>query len=156
VAFNPDLTGCFKSINEPIGHKNLPPLLLHCLNYDRGFTKECFEQFLDLGADISARDYNGRTCLHVCLYNLGPYEVIQQFRAVAFLVERGADPRARDKFGNSVSDYAPYRAVWDSVGRNLGSFRGDLWDAVLQSCGYNISKFREGHRRVGKYTKYYR
>ena len=37
----------------------------------------------------------------------------------------------------------------------MGSWRGDLFDVVLQSCGYNIYEFRKEYPRTGLYTNEY-
>ncbi|KAI0478682.1 hypothetical protein GGR56DRAFT_334277 [Xylariaceae sp. FL0804] len=37
----------------------------------------------------------------------------------------------------------------------IGSYTGDLWDAVLQSRGFDLAEFRHGYQRRAKYTKSY-
>ncbi|RYP46536.1 hypothetical protein DL768_007283 [Monosporascus sp. mg162] len=46
-----------------------------------------------------------------------------------------ADPRATDFNGNTVSDYAYKPWIVERWPAGLGSYHGDLWDSVLQSCG---------------------
>lgn len=120
---------------------------------------EKFDELLKLGADIHVRNHFGETCLHLCLQASGGTDntvgsrlwVIREYEALKFLVQRGADPHATDYDGQTVSDIAYTMSGWS----HLGSYHGDLWDSVLQSCGYNITEFRLVHLREAKYAGEY-
>ncbi|KAH8688464.1 hypothetical protein BGZ61DRAFT_453250 [Ilyonectria robusta] len=150
IAWNSELTG---HIANATSYKinGQSAFLAHCRNLACTMTTESIKLFLALGADIRDRDENGFTCLHMCFlersYLKDPHE---EFNAVKFLVESGADPSSRTYLGASVSDFAYCRT------KEKGSYDGDLWDAVLQSCSFDISQFRShSHRRYAKYTMQY-
>lgn len=97
-------------------------------------------------------DNNGFNCLHVFFTNvLTP----QNMRAwLIYVIDQGADVYATDRFGRSVSQLAYSTTCW-SRAWDLGSYCGDIWDSVLDSCGYSISKFRKGYPRRAIYTGEY-
>ena len=70
------------------------------------------------------------------------------------MVRKGADVRAVDYSGMSISDVAYNASYWDEK-CDLGGYRGDLWDAVLSECGHNISEMRKDYPRIPHYTSYY-
>ncbi|KAF4466542.1 hypothetical protein FALBO_6589 [Fusarium albosuccineum] len=149
LVWNPDIVAPFAGINtyrDPYGNTSF---LIACGNYDHGYTKEILNQFLELGANIHDRDRYGRTCLHICLGSLHfAHKRRQEFKAIQYLVQRGADIFATTDAGESVSDIA-YTTRGDFPG--VSSYPGDLWDAVLSSCGHNIKDFRSGYRRRPRY-----
>ncbi|RSL60928.1 hypothetical protein CEP53_005296 [Fusarium sp. AF-6] len=73
-----------------------------------------------------------------------PDYVLREFEAIGYLMREGADPCAIDNFGRSVSDIA---YTTKARLKTPYSYPGDLWDAVLHHCGYDISQFRSGYRR---------
>jgi len=113
---------------------------------------ESFLLLIKYGANIDARDDVGRNCLHVCLENLRFPARLHEFDSILLLVCNGADIPAIDAHGRSPSDVA-YMTNWRDD--ELGSYRGDLWDAVLAKCGHNISDFRKGYPRTPRYRYLY-
>jgi len=59
------------------------------------------EELLAAGADINATNYDGQTPLHLTYETLSEYE-----RVVPFMLDRGANPLLRDRWGQSVIDIA--------------------------------------------------
>lgn len=129
---------CFVGINSLLN--GLTPLL-HCCS-DSCWSAEALEWLIDRGAEPNLQGSSGKTALHSIFQcpsaGGSPYE---HFEALVLLLERGADPRALDKDGKSVSYYAYHSRAW------LGSMAGDLWDAALVNCGYDLGEFRRGYSR---------
>ncbi|KAK8006976.1 hypothetical protein PG989_000966 [Apiospora arundinis] len=102
---------------------------------------------VSLGADLTARDDMGRNCLHRCILYLRLTQPnTKDFEAIRYLVLKGADVNAVDNNGLSVSTYA-YERILEHQWMTRSSYAGDLWDSVLQSCGYDIENFRCVHRQ---------
>ncbi|KAI0902062.1 ankyrin [Annulohypoxylon nitens] len=158
LAFDPKLTGHITSFTSYLDEWNRSPLLLYVSSCEAlNMKKEALRTLFDLGADIHSRDEFSNTCLHICFtdHSWSPGADRQDYEAIKFLIEMGADVRAINVDGKTVSDYA-YYTDWPSE-RNIGNYTGDLWDSVLQSCGYNIAEFRtEIHRRQACYTDKYK
>jgi ankyrin repeat protein len=127
--------------------------LVACEPYPPVNPKELIEKLaylLDKGCNIKDRSRNGSNCLQVifsCPW-LHISGVENWIEVLIFLVRRGADVRARNNLGWSVSDMA-YAPVCDqsacynrSTSRRYGSYRGDMWDVVLVACGYSLGEFR--------------
>ncbi|KAF5009064.1 hypothetical protein FDECE_4687 [Fusarium decemcellulare] len=160
LVWNPDIVAPFADINTYRCSNGDTSFLHACRNSGSGYTKEVFHQFLELGANIHHRGRHGKSCLHICLEALFlSNDSLQEFKGIQYLVQRGADIFATNDAGASVSDVA-----YTTMGRCPGatSYPGDLWDAVLSSCGHNIKDFRSGYRRrpmyinEGGYYKYCR
>ncbi|KAM6537767.1 hypothetical protein FALCPG4_003672 [Fusarium falciforme] len=149
LAWNPEFVTPFADINTYRTKSGQSPLLAACNNGAYGYNWECFHRLLKFGANIEDRDGHGRTCLHLCIRNLSRPGRLPEFETIQYLVRQGADPRAVDKSGRSVSDIAyTMGEIWGTK----CSYPGDLWDAVLHSCGYDIARFRSGYRRRAIYT----
>ncbi|KAI8719634.1 hypothetical protein NCS52_00744600 [Fusarium sp. LHS14.1] len=152
LAWNPEFVRPFADIKTYRTSFGRSPLLTACRNFNGGYNWQSFHQILKSGASIEDRDELGRTCLHLCIeYSRLPNcdTDLREFEAIQYLVRKGADVRAVNKSGSSVSDIAyTTGAEW---GINC-SHPGDLWDAVLHSCGYDIAQFRSGYRRRARYT----
>ncbi|KAK8091681.1 hypothetical protein PG997_002042 [Apiospora hydei] len=144
LAFDRSLTGHFRTVNTPLPDGNTP-LLAHCQNGNFVYDINSLRTLVDLGADLTASDFLGNTCLHLCvLYAISNpiRDHMQTFEAICYLLLRGADPKAVDVNGSSVSSLA-----------YASGYAGDLWDSVLQSCGFNIEDFRCVHmRRKARYS----
>lgn len=64
-----------------------------------------FKRFLDEGADVNARDLNGKTVLMVFISNLKRFILSYHGYVVELLLEAGVDVNAEDEKGNTVLDY---------------------------------------------------
>lgn len=122
---------------------------------------------LSKGCRIGEVDNNGFNCLHVFFSDADPPALkdnddILRLRpggkdlrdSLVYIVRQGADVYATDRLGRSVSEFAYSETCW-STAAELGSYCGDLWDAVLDLCGYDISQFRKGYPRRAMYTNEY-
>ncbi|KAI1120087.1 ankyrin repeat-containing domain protein [Nemania abortiva] len=158
--WNSELFKLFVGIDNLLP-SGVPPLFacmdMECSVSQASSVSERLRTLLDAGANVHVRDAGGRSCLHeFVLRSYAPIEydadVRDRFLAIRLLVERGADVYAVDKFNRSVCEVAynapAYRA-------SHGGFAGDLWDAALQSCGYDIAAFRKNHQRRARYIEDY-
>ena len=122
-------------------------------NYNGGYRAEVFKLLLDRGANIHARDPEGRTCLQTAVLESAPMRDPKEgFDAVVLLIQRGADVFTTDNQGCSIFDTAyecDHGSTW-----HLGSYRGDFLDAVLSRCGYG-EYIRRPEDRLCHYTKRY-
>ncbi|RMJ04940.1 hypothetical protein CDV36_014390 [Fusarium kuroshium] len=143
LAWNPEITAPFVNISTYRDENGRSPILAACQNYF--YSKEHFRHFVRLGANLQDRDCQGRNCLHICFGALGGFDTgLREFEAIEYLVQKGADLRAVDNFGHSVCDLAYMTNGFHDI---KWSYAGDLWDAVLHRCGYDILQFRSGYRR---------
>ena len=138
----------FKSIQSILDGES--PLLLLC-NFGY-FNVAKFTLLLRRGATVYDRStLEGKTCLHLCFVLLGITKddrgYIGDIRdGLVYLIQQGADVRAKDKYGVSVSDEA-----YGVYTRNItlrSRIRENIWDCVLTICGYDISDFRRRPRRA--------
>lgn len=98
----------------------------------------------------------GFTCLHSLVYKAHRSRDRDELEALIFLIQQGADVLAVDHHQHSVSMRAYLPNDGDSQYSSKGSYRGDLWDAALTICGYDISTHREAYPRVPRYNRNYR
>lgn len=109
--------------------------------------------FLENGSSVQERGLDGSTCLHLFFTgDVSPPSKQDWHDSLKFLIEKGADVYAEDESGQSVSHAAYSRNCSDGA---AWSYRGDLWDAVLDACGYDIREFRTGYPRTAGYTPEY-
>ncbi len=109
--------------------------------------------FLKNGASVQERGHDGTTCLHAFFTgSVDPPSQQDWHDSLNFLIDKGADVYAEDNFGWSVSHVAYSRSCRDE---EPWSYRGDLWDAVLDASGFDIREFRKGYPRKAKYTLEY-
>lgn len=133
------------------------PLLQSALNLGAGYSKEMFSLLCERGANVLAKDFEGDTCLHLCL-NFAATQVGQgsgnspdverERDALIYLVSQGADVKATNLWGRTVSDIVYSFLPQD---RLVGSYRRDLWDAVLVICGYDALEVRGDFLRIYYY-----
>ena len=109
--------------------------------------------FLKNGASVQERGHDGTTCLHAFFTgSIDPPSQQDWHDSLNFLIDKGADVYAEDNFGRSVSHVAYSRSCRDE---EPWSYRGDLWDAVLDASGFDIREFRKGYPRKAGYTSKY-
>ncbi|RBR03583.1 uncharacterized protein FIESC28_11740 [Fusarium coffeatum] len=128
--------------------------------------KKALEILTSAGANLSARvikswspdDHQtlGFTCLHSLVYKAHRNKDRDELEALVFLIRQGADVLSVDHHQHSVSMRAYLPNDNDNQYSSKGSYRGDLWDAALSLCGYDISEHRAMHPRVPRYNKSYR
>jgi hypothetical protein len=99
--------------------------------------------FLAKGPDLSARDYNGDTCLHKFLQSAN--FTIGDFKILVSLIRAGANVFAVNFKGKSVSDIARFHY--------LSKDTTYMWEAALTVCGYDIAQFNGGVRANIKFNK---
>ena len=99
---------------------------------------------LDLGANLDARTRQGNTCLHLCFRKACRdladfrYDDLHLLTSLGMLILAGADVRARNWAGESVSDTAQRIRQQDPTSQcDIGSFLVDAWLTVLRKCGFN-------------------
>jgi hypothetical protein len=97
---------------------------------------------LQRGANIAARDPDGRTCLHWAFYGFRYPENEALFHrrlqaSLILLVEAGADIHAVDKDNSSISEYAIKDKHWE------------IWEAVLRDCGKDMGQVGVKMREKG-------
>lgn len=117
------------------------------------YTRQAFTYLVNRDANIDARDNTGAACLHIAIEN-AKRPLSGELEALAYLVDQGADVYATTTEGVSVSEVAYTTSSTDVVYR-LGSYRGDLWDAVLAVGGYDVACFRRSWPREEKFTAQY-
>ncbi|KAI0101384.1 ankyrin repeat-containing domain protein [Nemania sp. FL0031] len=151
----------FVNINDPMAPGYEPPIMRTIWRMmhldDAGPLSERLRMLLDAGASVHTRTSRGESCLDFFLLQAGIYfaypgQVQDRFLALKLLVERGADVYEVDGLNGSMAENAYTR---ESCYGMTGSFVGDLWDAVLQNCGYNLSEFRKICQRRAEYNKNY-
>lgn len=109
-------------------------------------------------ADFGAREVGiprdpisrpGFTALHSLAYWVHHPQTRDELESFIFLIKKGISVHAVDDEGQTVSMVANsinpskwYPSKW------YGSYRGDLWDAALAACGYDLKEFRKDYPRV--------
>ncbi|KAH7023773.1 hypothetical protein EDB80DRAFT_770521 [Ilyonectria destructans] len=113
---------------------------------------------LDRGCSINATDKYELNCLHNFFLHRDTLDIGDDWKEVLiYLIFRGADVHAVNSEGWSVSAMAYGEACKKDcpMRRDLGSYCGDLWDVLLDTCGYEIIKFRKSYPRKAQYVKTY-
>ncbi|KAF5694406.1 hypothetical protein FDENT_1273 [Fusarium denticulatum] len=98
----------------------------------------------------------GFTCLHSLVYKAHRSRDRDELEALIFMIQQGADILAHDHHQHSVSMRAYLPNDGDNQYSSKGSYRGDLWDAALTICGYDINPYRDAYPRVPRYNRNYR
>ncbi|KAK9415363.1 hypothetical protein SUNI508_10553 [Seiridium unicorne] len=131
------------------------PLLQILAGFGHGYFADAVSFLLRRGASVHDRDVYGRTCLHVALGGArGARRLQEEFTCLTALLNAGADVRATNYSGRSVSEVA-YTGPSVYFSEDHGGYFGDFWDAVLATCGYNPLDFRAGHPRMARFTTAY-
>lgn len=150
--------------------------MLHscCFNSAQGARASNITAIMKLGFDVNGTDKAGETSLHTLLRKIGydaghqPWYIREQ-EALATLLELGADPNVpMGSCGLTAFDFAYFRCArladcWfpieqDGRGRDIGSYRGDLWDSCLSLHGYKteeLFKVRRKYQRRARYAGVY-
>ncbi|KPM42617.1 hypothetical protein AK830_g3921 [Neonectria ditissima] len=111
---------------------------------------------LDRGCSIYDTDDLGSNCLHIFFRSYDPLTFNIKWKEVLmYLIGRGADVRAVSD-GWSVSSVAYGQTCREECPKSLlGSYFGDLWDAALDACGYELMEFRNHFPRNACHTEDY-
>lgn len=117
---------------------------------------------LDHGYSINTRWEDGTNCLSQAFLSFksrGCFEkrsYVQARKAVlTYLVNHRADINSTDNKGRCVSDFAYSRVFCTPCSESFVPYMGDLWDTVLDECGYEILQFRRLRPRRARYTGRY-
>jgi len=123
-------------------------------------------------ADAAVEDVNSVEFYCLRIFGLTNFQIALSYAwhpennderdALIFLIQRGANIHAEDSEGKPVVHYAYTRKLraycsnrcWDCQG-SLGGYRGDLFDAVVVACGYDLHQFRKDHPRKPCWTDRY-
>jgi hypothetical protein len=122
---------------------------------------------VDAGADIHARIsdacivdsfwtcYGGFTPLHGLIHDARFPHTNDELESLVYLINRGASVFTVDSNRRSVSATAYTKTIYDKKRnasfRHIGGYRGDLWDATLAICGYDLLEFRKDYPRSPRY-----
>ncbi|KAF3768153.1 hypothetical protein M406DRAFT_70247 [Cryphonectria parasitica EP155] len=148
---------CIDLMARDVRGESNTALLQCCRDMGYGDHRRTISFLLRRGADIHAVDIDGRSCLHVAIRGgRGPCCLEEEFAILVLLIKSGADVQQVDHCGGSISETAYSKKSFGiSENNDAGSYRGDLWDSVLATCGYQVSDFRRQHPRVARYTVNY-
>ncbi|KAK2606203.1 hypothetical protein QQS21_003374 [Conoideocrella luteorostrata] len=152
MTWNPNLTGHFTSLTDFVFGPGYNALNYLCMNAENGTQPDVVAYLLSQGVDINSRNHGGDTCLHTFVKNLRCY-IQRESDVLHLLVRNGAEIHALNSYGCSVSFCAYYKEF--ACFEGLGSYRGDLWDAVIQKYGCNLVKHRAHQPRRAIYTEKY-
>jgi hypothetical protein len=106
---------------------------------------------VDAGADVRRLTEDGRTAFHLLIQAAKPRSGKSNLESLVFLIQKGPSVHALDRQYKSVSTLA---YTEDGCADPLG-FRGDVWDAALATCGYDLVEFRKDHPRTPRYSQMY-
>lgn len=114
---------------------------------------------LDRGYTVQDVSGDGRTCLHMFFdFIFGPWsegEWGEWVEVLTHLMKRGANPYSVDCYGRTVSNTAYHSGICYWCEERCGSYTGDLCDAALDICSFQISDFRRQWPRRAAYTWLY-
>ncbi|KAI8668636.1 Helo-like-N domain-containing protein [Fusarium keratoplasticum] len=158
----PFLSGAVNEVDE------MGRTMLHrvCGSWPRGHCNcDALAALIDAGANIQARVTNnymalmkGFTCLHTLVYFAWNPSTSDELENLVYLIQRGASVYTVDDNHRSVSMTAYIQNEFECEGEwtPVGGYRGDLWDAALVTCGYNLSEFRRFYPRAPRYDSRYK
>ncbi|KAH8738057.1 hypothetical protein BGZ61DRAFT_583072 [Ilyonectria robusta] len=152
-------------ITSPVDHMETTPFLMACSPPSRmsgSFDPQQHIQnlafMLDRGCSINATDKYELTCLHSFFLYQDAWDLGHDWKEVLiYLIRRGADVHAVSAEGWSVSAMAYGEACKKNcpIRKDFGSYFGDLWDVLLDTCGYEIIEFRKSYPRKAQYVEIY-
>ncbi|KAM6527667.1 hypothetical protein FALCPG4_008717 [Fusarium falciforme] len=157
----PFLSGAVNEVDE------MGRTMLHrvCGSWPRGHCNcDALAALIDAGANIQARVTNnymalmkGFTCLHTLVYFAWNPSTSDELESLVYLIQRGVSVYAVDDNHRSVSMTAYIQNEFECEGEwtPVGGYRGDLWDAALVTCEYNLSEFRRLYPRLPRYDSRY-
>lgn len=123
----------FINLEDTLDERGRTSLLLCSWGGGKGVNPQCIKFLLDRGADVTAKDIYGYTCLHNVLRRIWDHSRCTTVKEVlVILIQAGADVYATTYDGKSVSDIA----------YTINSARG-IWDEALSACGYDSTWFRK-------------
>jgi hypothetical protein len=107
---------------------------------------------VNAGADVGSRNNVGWTVLQLVLQSASPHNARANLENIVYILEQGASAYATNYSGRSVSDmaYSDHWSLYPSIG-----YQGDLWDAALATCGYDLFEFRKDRPRTPIYSQEY-
>ncbi|KAJ4326733.1 hypothetical protein N0V84_002853 [Fusarium piperis] len=137
-----------------------------CMADSRSTSKrKAVAMLVSAGADLNARitrswspdDHQtlGFMCLHSLVYAAHRTEDRDDLETLVYLIKQGADAFSVDHHGNTVAMRAYLPNENDNQYSSIGSYRGDLWDAAVTICGYDLEQFRKSYPRIPRYNKSY-
>ncbi|KAF5625670.1 hypothetical protein F52700_9035 [Fusarium sp. NRRL 52700] len=139
-----------------LGNQDLVAMVCVCcfgnVNSEPHQAHQQIRLLVEHGYDVNST-FRGQTPLHLlftkshsCFDYLSDYMDI-----VPYLIEHGADLYAKDYNGYQPWHYA-YDATCEACYLFCPSAKGDLWDAVLTSLGYDIFENRKHYPRRSRYV----
>jgi len=120
LAILDDLTAAGAGIEARNGRGRTLLLEVACMNYDDGSPDVLLKGLIERGADVSARDREGRTAIILAILHTHPKV---NLKIIPVLVAAGADVNAQDVSGKTAIDYARERA---------DKFNLEEWPRVLR------------------------
>jgi hypothetical protein len=148
LVWNSGLITPFATLQNWRSRDGMSPFLKACTRLDTN--KDTISHLMKMGACINDRTSNGETCLQLVLECTDSTTI--SFESLVFLLEQGADPFAEDNQGRSVSEVA-YNKL--GLRDEITGSSGDVWDAALHICGWDIGRFRTVRRRKPRYNSFY-
>ncbi|OBS19640.1 hypothetical protein FPOA_11365 [Fusarium poae] len=151
-AWNSGLVTPFANFRDWVNHEGMTTFLNACTHFK--ISVDILKHLVSMGANVHDRSSRGETCLHLLVNHTPQQEedVIIRFKCLAYLLQQGADPHARDNEGRTPSSIAySMLGLRDTIDGTLG----DLWDAALHVSGFDISQFRTISRRRPRYDSLY-
>ncbi|CZS74476.1 unnamed protein product [Fusarium graminearum] len=146
-AWNSGLVTPFASFRDWTNYEGMSTFLNACTHFK--ISVDILKHLVAMGANVYDRSSKGETCLHLLVNHTPPEtEIIARLECLAYLLQQGADPYARDNEGNTPSSIA-YSMMGhrDTIDGTLG----DVWDAALHTSGFDLSHFRKTFRRRPRY-----
>lgn len=101
------------------------------------------------GADPNSRNKHERSSLHYCIRYSEPDACLDE---LILLINAGADVRAMDCWGESVTEHAYHTPSAGLYTKATGN-RGKIWQEALTACGFDAAAFRQVYSDAGGQTR---